>query len=828
MIRFWDCEIYSVVYDKSNKMQGMQIWEYFYSGHKDETVYVMDSDGRYMGRITYSSLVHNKSFDDAIIKDPLVLEGDIWENGRKLFDGCENASVDEISMFPVVDKNQQLLCLAYHDEEANREIRQLRELAECDGALGFRDIFPEYDTVTIWGCNELAYYFARYLQRLGIGVNVRGEWWEYLGEWKNQETLGYRNLNIYAEGSWEKCKDIREYLLRSVSVEFECVNKIYEANMKAGIIKDAAFGFEELVELLKTKEVAILGTGEESIAAYDLFLENGVDIIGFIANEKKHLVGGKEIMTLADARNQYKNIVFVDCCEEHSAWGNGEVDNYDYKGYRRNEDFFCLKDYIHAAHSDLKNILKGKNLVLVGDIFLCKRFYEYYSRQSGIESVTYYNILEEEFAERNNDLIPLMHKENIREDDVFFVLVPEIVWSEKEKTGNAIGMNYIFPYKYIGKLLQEGHYNYFKFEMSGDVTEQIMNGGYSDRLRPKAIILGAAIGGSGNDLLRNVLTIPGRIVKMDYGLMNKSLPSFCVRLAGEKSEEVIRLFWDIVVNTIGEECVSVEFPDVDLFNQKMAELLQYVERPTSQELFVIFHMAYVAMSGEKLPDISQCVIYWERHSVKRQVYPIYTRWLADKGVTGLVITNCRNCIVRAGGLLRYFKKEGWIDKDLYALFTVLESPEEWNVDKSVWRGLEVAFEDLKCNPQRTLDKIGAIVGISFADLALDKKQVSYDEMEQIMKPVHNTREEFLSEFDRLRVSLVTCAWQRKRNYPYVVCTDFTRKVLQEMFIQEFRFEKEIKFCDEEEYLLYRRQRQRWINRKLMQVRMMEVNAKDIY
>ena len=57
--------------------------------------------------------------------------------------------------------------------------------------------------------------------------------------------------------------------MRSVSVEFECVDKIYEENIKRGFIKDAAGDFTWLVEKLKDeKEIVIIGTGVQSLNAY--------------------------------------------------------------------------------------------------------------------------------------------------------------------------------------------------------------------------------------------------------------------------------------------------------------------------------------------------------------------------------------------------------------------------------------------------------------------------------------------------------------------------------------------------------------------------------
>ena len=76
----------------------------------------------------------------------------------------------EAVQLPVLSREGQLLCFAYQDEEANRELRMLRELEECEGALTFFDVNPEYIGVTIHGFNELAYYMDKYLMGLGLAI----------------------------------------------------------------------------------------------------------------------------------------------------------------------------------------------------------------------------------------------------------------------------------------------------------------------------------------------------------------------------------------------------------------------------------------------------------------------------------------------------------------------------------------------------------------------------------------------------------------------------------------------------------------------------------
>lgn len=58
-----------------------------------------------------------------------------------------------------------------------------------------------------------------------------------------------------------------------------------------------------------------------------------------------------------------------------------------------------------------------------------------------------------------------------------------------------------------------------------------------------------------------------------------------------------------------------------------------------------------------------------------------------------------------------------------------------------------------------------------------------------MKPVYNLYEEFFSAFDRMRICMINASFQKKYGYSYVRCLDFSRRELQEMFLQDFRWEK---------------------------------------
>ena len=141
--------------------------------------------------------------------------------------------------------------------------------------------------------------------------------------------------------------------------------------------------------------------------------------------------------------------------------------------------------------------------------------------------------------------------------------------------------------------------------------------------------------------------------------------------------------------------------------------------------------------------------------------------------------------------------------------------------------LVIKFEDLKCKPREILAEICEKMEIPWSETLMETTRhgetsafrgvTGFD-----LKPVYNNYEEYLSAYDRMRISLFTSPWQRKYGYPFVNCMDFTRVELQEMFLKEFRFEKRLAgFIDEENRLDYYMVLQRRIRRHLWKLRWME-------
>ena len=441
MIRFCDKEICCV---SEKEMNWQQMTDYFLDGHMDEKLYVMDDMGRFAGSVIYNSLFGMIPKNTAaaecrvldgdkrvwIEKDYVILDENIWENGRKFFRICPNG------LLPVLDKNCQLLCFAWNDEEANREIRMLDELIERKNAAGFREVYPETDSVTVYGCNELAYFFVQYLNKINMSVSVNGELWNKIGIFENagEGILEHRNFSVFAEG----CSEIQEKaeFRKSVSPEFECIDRIYEENIIRGNIKDINGTFLDVLEFLRNRQIVMLGAGDDSLNAYDLLLGYGVDICCFSSENEADIgkrIFEKRVLKRAEIIENIKNPVFIEAVSRYSAWGTGEVDFYHYIGFKRNEKYFLLKDYTEIPQNGFMHILNylmkdiNKKIVLIGDFWLSLKLGKMLEKnhENVCEQIVYCDVLKEHIEKPEG--LTWVSREEIRVDDVCLLMLPGYV-----------------------------------------------------------------------------------------------------------------------------------------------------------------------------------------------------------------------------------------------------------------------------------------------------------------------------------------------------------------------------------------------------------------
>lgn len=786
MIRFYDKEVFCIEYDSLNRTE---LRSFFLKGNQSEVVCVLKEES-YVGYITWSSLLRNDDVYESILEEYIILDEKVWENGRKIFVGYRSA-FGEVAQIPVLNKDGQLIYFAWQDGEANRELRMLRELEECKGALTFRDLNPEYEGVTIHGFNELAYYMAKYLTGLGIAVNVEGEIWNEFGSWEKKEMPAHKNYEIWAEGVWQRSSDLQYERLRSVSPEFECVDRIYEANIKAGNITDAEGGADGLFQKLKNeKEIIIIGTDTEAQDTYDLLLKNGIDICAFLAGtrEERQLFG-KPVLRKIEIIDRFAEAVFIECHSQYSAWGFGGADYYDYEGYRRNERFFLLRDYIEVTGNNLQYALQGKNVLLIGDADLCGRVWKWQKQyEAGIGKAGYWDILEENEAEFIKRQMPMVVKEETGEYDVIALVAVQYDNDDRVTAGAVEKYG-----EYIKKLNQYGIYDYTdyfsdKFKLAGlPIKEETK---IKKELYPLGIVIGAIPWYSGNYLIRWSLAGHLQIMMIEeYNYLNDNLYFICIRLAGKEPSEILPRFWRLYQREAKEGAWEKDFPNKEKFTQKMNELLKHGNYFTSQELFVMFHIAYEAMYGREITNLGNTVIYWEPHAWQRDILKKWSCWLGSSGFRGFILRTVRNSYVRVGSYIKNKRKLVW-----EFIFGLGETEKGKRASCREWEEIVIKFEDLKKMPREMLTNLCERLHISFdesllqstihGDTAFYRGITGFD-----LKPVYNLYEEYFTSFDRMRICLLNSAFQRKYGYPFVNCLDFCRRELQEMFLKEFFWEK---------------------------------------
>ena len=791
MLRFYDKEIFCVEYDNLNRSE---LRSFFLKGNQEEIVCVLQQ-GNYMGYITWPSLLKSGDIYEGIQKEYVTLDETVWEKGRQYFAGHKTVFGEAVQL-PVLSREGQLLCFAYQDEEANRELRMLRELEECEGALTFFDVNPEYIGVTIHGFNELAYYMDKYLMGLGLAVNVEGELWKEFGIRESHAVMAHENYEIWAEGVWQKSRELQDERLRSVSAEFECVDKIYEANIKAGRISDAEEGRDWLLEKLRDKrEIVIIGTDMESQDAYDWLLGNGIDIRAFLTEgraEGQRRLFGKPVLGKVEILNRFHDVVFIECHSKYSAWGFGDVDHYDYEGYRRNVRYFLLRDYTEIVGNNLQHVLLEKDILFAGDVDLCSRVWKWWRQcRIGTGKAGYWDILEESEPEIRKLQIPSIERAEAEAYDMVMLVAPEydsISGMPKDGTRRKYDT-------YIKKLKECGicdYTDYFSYasKLAGLEIKEEME--IRKELRPLGIVIGAIPWHSGNILMKQIFDGHPQIMLMEeYNYLSQNLYFICSRLAEKESSDILTDFWLLYQKEAGEGAIKKDFPDRERFHQKMKELLGLGSRFTSQELFVMFHIAYEAMYGREISNLNNKMIYWEPHSWGRDVLRRWSYWLGGSSLRGFVLSTVRNSYIRAGSRI----KESIGKKPVWGSILWLGTTEKGN--KTLYKGWtehSVKFEDLKKKPKETLTDICEWLHIAFDEILMKTtfhgNEAFYKEMKGLdLMPVYNPYEEYFTAFDRMRLCLLNSSFQKKHGYPFVNLLDFSRRELQEMFLKEFRWEK---------------------------------------
>lgn len=816
MIRFCDKELVCMPESELNKSI---LLSYFLRGHIYEPVCVTDNLGKFRGMLTYQSLLV-ADVEHALCTDFVVADADIWKNARQFFQSYRT-NLEEIPLLPVLDKTNHLIAFAYQDEDADRELRMLRELTACHAAIGYAELYPLIDCITIEGCNELAFYFYEYLRGQGIPVSLTGDMWQELGVREEVKTFDFRTQIIYAEGVWQKTDNIVENLLRSVSVEFECIDKVYHENIKQGRITDAAGDFKWLCKRLKCgSQIFIKGTGEAAWRAYILLKQHDIHVDGFVAEKElndRQRIFGKRVLDKYDIWMNHKDAMIVDADSKYSAWGIGEVDKYDYMGFLRNESYFALLDYIENWKCSVAHLFENERVVLAGNVSVCRNLYKRLCRVQGGPADIRYCAPEEEMPADIG--MQVCTKEQIGEDDICLFMNPEYITrglnrAEYEKE------------RYTAIAEKCGFTNYKDFFVKNLMWMSEETANRERGRNPKGVIIGAINSFSGNVFFRGLLDGHPEILQINYGLLNDNLFLFCKVLSEEKTERILPAFWELYGELAGEAQMRQEFCCREKFDNKMTELLKGRTEVSSQELFVMFHVAYASMYEERNWEIEKTFIYWEPHIGDRKRVAQYTAWFAGADIKVWCLRGVRNSCVRAGSIIKaQIRDKKKVMRSYWELVAGYANEDYETVTQE--NEIVIRFEDIKQNPREVLSALCEKWQISWSDTLLSttshgKSSDFYGVRDFDLKPVYNTYEEYLSGCDRLRINLLCAPWQKRYGYFYEHISDYSRRELQELFLKKYRFADDSLYVSLEQKLIDMLYDKRWERDYLQRAWRMEI------
>ena len=482
-----------------------------------------------------------------------------------------------------------------------------------------------------------------------------------------------------------------------------------------------------------------------------------------------------------------------------------------------------MQDYVDIPNKGFINILgywvsfMPGRMVLLGDPWMCHMLENalsiYVERQ--INKIVYCDILNR-YAEEDIRMLQIQEQE-LEKKDFYLLLIPKYYGCYYgEKYSKEYRTELIKKYGDELKKLGIDHLRYYPYEkvewvISNDTMEV-----FDSKFKIQRIILGAINGYSGNLLFGGILDGHPQIIQMRNGYLSENMYYLCTRLCKEPVSKIPAMLWKIYGEGFYKD-EEFEFPQRKKFNDNLEKLLKKKENVTSQELFVIFHIAYASMLGKKIDNILNMTIYWEPHSVPRNELEQYAIWLDSIKNEGYIVNIVRNSYARFGSAFRGIAKNIPMNR----MRVVMESP-ILQKEYVNWMRIILKFENLKCNPKKEMLFLCKETGIAWSDTFLNVGEeysipgtgiYGFD-----LTPVYRVWEEYFSCFDRFRINILTGPWLKKYGYPYKNSLEFSRRELLEMFLKKFRFEENYVFVSEELKQAYLNWRQKIMNELLWEIR----------
>lgn len=266
-IRLKDGEVY---FAEEETLHRSQLLQFFLNENIDSLVVVYDRSEKYQGAISYQSLLQTTTIEDAVIRDKVYLNKNIWKNIADVL-----LRYPGISSLPVLSDDDRILYLAEDSPELSEWMMRLCRL-EKEAA-----IWQEIPSVRIQGCNEAFFFFQKFLEEKGIPVYTEGEDWEKTGASSGRGKAPKDAWTITQDGAAvdqlylknrknnvleEFCKEVKE---NGFEVIFCCApdagaEKIYDILLREGIYPQAVWCPEQFHTLYGQKVISgpLQGTGK--------------------------------------------------------------------------------------------------------------------------------------------------------------------------------------------------------------------------------------------------------------------------------------------------------------------------------------------------------------------------------------------------------------------------------------------------------------------------------------------------------------------------------------------------------------------------------------
>lgn len=107
-------------------------------------------------------------------------------------------------------------------------------------------------------------------------------------------------------------------------------------------------------------------------------------------------------------KNHDIDLIPVKNTDVHGALGEGWMEYFDYRGCKRNEQYFLVRDYTDIPTSNPIHVLHGKKVWLIGDARLCKLLTNYLNLIENGEVAVQYTELGKKITAEKEDILCLV------------------------------------------------------------------------------------------------------------------------------------------------------------------------------------------------------------------------------------------------------------------------------------------------------------------------------------------------------------------------------------------------------------------------------------